>query len=64
MRQMMTQLDWDYISLVYTEDPDFIAAKDQLLILAAFKRTVCVGQVGVDPTAVSIHFVLCCCCIC
>ncbi|KAK7481553.1 hypothetical protein BaRGS_00027202, partial [Batillaria attramentaria] len=42
--QMMQELRWDYASIIYTEEPSMIAAKNELLSQAETARTACFGQ--------------------
>ena len=41
----MGELRWDYASLIYTDEPGMVAAKNELLRQSAVGQTACMGQV-------------------
>ena len=43
--QLMEELSWDYASIIYSEEPGMIAAKDELLRQSTLGRAACMGQV-------------------
>lgn len=47
--QLLKQLNWDYASVIFSDDPSMVTAKNQLLKQSVIDQTACVGQAIVLP---------------